>query len=159
MSLEVFIRSTDPSVVVPRLEQLVRADVGALSPLSYSVIGVADKKSKSDEVLSQVALGLFGGPMPGFLTVEFDLPADRIAWLRLSAGHAPGVTYCGPLTYLFSVDRPLAAEVGFQRRKALVLPPKFTGGPDADKLNAVPGLAGRVDKPSLPTSGETPRRL
>jgi hypothetical protein len=146
MSFEVFYRSTDLNVVVPKLEQLVRADVGALSPLNFSVMGVTPRKSAAQEFMSQFALGLMGGPMPGLLTMEFELPASRQAWLRLSAGHTRDLTYCGPLTYLMSIDRPIAAEVGFERRKALVVAPKFTGGPDAEKLNAVPGLAARVDK-------------
>lgn len=146
MSFEVFYRTTDPNIVVPKLEQLVRADVGALSPLNYSVIGVAEKKPATKEFMSQFALGLVGGAMPGLLTIEFELPASRIAWLRLTAGHTRDLTYCGPMTYLLSVDRPIDAEVGFEKRKALILAARFTGGPDADKLNAVPGLADRVDK-------------
>jgi hypothetical protein len=150
VTLEVFYRTTDPNIVVPKLEQLVRADVGALSPLNYSVTGVAEKKSATREYMSQFALGLVGGAMPGLLTIEFELPANRMAWLRVTAGHTRDLTYCGPMTYLLSVDRPIGGEVGFEKRKALVVAPKFTGGPDAGKLNAVPGLADRVDKVLVP---------
>jgi hypothetical protein len=146
MSTDVIYKTTDPRAVATQIELLVRTDVGALSPLEYSVSGVAQKQSAAKAFLDQVGLQLIGGRMPGLITLEFELPARRSAWLTVSAGHNRDASYCGSLAFLVAIDRQLTGEVEFEKRKAVVKAPRFKGGPEAEKLNAVPGLTKRIDK-------------
>jgi hypothetical protein len=150
LSTAVVYESVDPREVAARLEELVRTDVCSPSPLAYSISGVAEHRSAGREIASQFVHAALGGPMLGLLTVDFELPAMRSAWLRVQIGRLGRVSYCGPLTFLASIDRAVPEDVGFEKRKALVVAPRFTGGVTAQQLAAVAGLADRVDRVLIP---------
>jgi hypothetical protein len=143
--MDVFYKTHDPDSGAAQLEALVRADVGSLEPVPYRIVGAAGGTSQHTS-LSDMALRAFGGSPASLYSVEFQLPGHRRAVLYASMMRNADWAYCGSLAYSIQISRRPASEISFEKRKAVVVGPRFAGDEAAEKLNRVSGLAGRTDK-------------
>jgi hypothetical protein len=140
-------KSLDPDVVAPKLEEMVRADLAWPEPLVYRIVDTgAPVLTGARSVLADMSLNAFGGRTTSIFAVEFELPGPRKAWLTAFVNrHTRTWSYLGTMRYALEIGRPVKNEVVFEKANALGRP-KFVGGEEAAKLNAVPDLARRVNK-------------
>jgi hypothetical protein len=125
----------------PLIEEVVRGDVGAATPLPYDFMDEPDVAAGAEgtPVDLRQLIGL-GWTTVG--TIRVRLPWPRDATLSGHLVRFGLVTYVGSVRYSIELDRDLDAEVRFEREKGGG--PTFVGGAAASRLNAVPDLAKRV---------------
>lgn len=143
--MDVFFKTHDPVAGARQMEELVRADLACSSPVPYGIFGVQGAASKHP-ALSDYALRALGGRPTSLYSIEFELPGQRRALLLASMMRNADWAYCGSLAYSVLINRRIPQEIGFEKRKAVVIGPHFVGGEAAEKLNRVPGLTGRTNK-------------
>ncbi len=135
-----------PDKLAAGVEEIVRKDLGSASPLPYRVLDVADGKATVGSVLVDIGNVLGSGTVTPLLTVEIALAGSQPATLQAQLIRQGVGAYCGTLTFLFGLSKPVAGEVGFEEHKSFGTA-KFTGEPSlAARLNGVKDLAKRADK-------------
>ncbi len=136
----------DPAKLAASVEEIVRKDTGSATPLPYRLLDTTDGAATAASVLADIGHALGSGQMTPLLTVELDLPGAGQATLQARLIRQGVGAYCGALTYVFRLTKPVTGEVGFEEHKTFGTP-KFTGDPTAAaRLNAAKDLAKRTDK-------------
>lgn len=124
------------------IEEVVRQDVGAASPLPYAFVDDPEVAARAEETQGdwRHRLGLGWTPVG---TIRFDLPWRSGASVTVRLVQFGLATYVGSLRYAVQLDRAPDANVSFERdtRRG---GPTFVGGTAATRLNATPNLAKRV---------------
>lgn len=135
-----------PDKLAAGVEEIVRKDLGSPTPLPYRVLDVADGKATVGSVLVDIGNAIGSGQVTPLLTVEIALAGTQPATLQAHLIRQGVGAYCGALTYVFGLSKPITGEVGFEEHKSFGTP-KFTGDPGlAARLNGVKDLAKRTDK-------------
>jgi hypothetical protein len=128
--------------LAPPIEEVVRRDVGAATPLPYAFADGPELASRSEKTQSgwRRRLGLGWTPVG---TIRFDLPWRSGASLSVRLVQFGLATYVGSLRYAIELDRAPDSTVTFERDKRRG-GPTFVGGTAATRLNASPDLPKRV---------------
>ncbi len=128
--------------LVPPIEEVVRHDVGAATPLPYAIVDDPELAALAEKTRGdwRHRLGLGWSPVG---TIRFDLPWPSGASLGVRLVQFGLATYVGSLRYAIELDRAPDATVTFERDKRRG-GPTFIGGTAATRLNATPDLAKRV---------------
>ncbi|MGO8794607.1 MAG: hypothetical protein ACLQLC_07280 [Candidatus Sulfotelmatobacter sp.] len=146
--------SRDPQTVAPKVEELIRKELGAAVPIAYTV---AEGTPEPYTVGSALRTALVGGQLQFVFQLNFELPPPRPARLQVSmcelgTGCLAGTTlYSSRLSKFVGGEIALEPPNGFLREAALKAHPnnpyllswftrsnaKFVGDPEASrKLNA-----------------------
>jgi hypothetical protein len=128
------------SDLVPEIEEVVRHDVGSVTPLPCAFVDDPDVGAAGGQDDWRHRIGLGWTPVG---TIRIDLPWPLGASLTVHLAQFGLATYVGSLRYAIELDRTLDAKVTFDRDKDGGRP-TFVGGMAASRLNASPDLAGRV---------------
>ncbi len=128
--------------LAPPIEEVVRHDVGSVTPLPYAFVDDADVAARSarseDDWRHRIGLG-----WTSVGTLRFDLPWPQGATLTVELTRFGLATYVGSLRYAIQLDRALDTNAVFERDRHRG-GPTFIGGTAASRLNATPDLAKRV---------------
>lgn len=170
--------SRDPQTVGPKVEQLIRKEVGAPGPLAYTV---ADGSPEPYTVGSALKTALVGGQLQSVFDLNFELPPPRPARLQVSMYQLGTGCLAGATLYSARLSKSVGGEValeppaGVLRDAALKTHPnpylvnwftrsnsKFVGDPETSaKLNANGGLlklANKVARTESLSGGRTLKR-
>lgn len=134
-----------PDKIAASVEEIVRKDVGAATPITYRITGGDAAPASLTSVLADIGNLLGSGATTTLLGVELDLPGPRPATLTARMLRQGVGCYCGPLLFTVTLGRPVDGEVAIEDHKSFGSP-KFLGGSAAGRLNAAKDLAKRVDK-------------
>jgi hypothetical protein len=144
--------SRDPQTVAPKVENLIRKELGAAGPIPYTVA------NDSPEVCT-ITWALRGAPvgsqLQSIFQLNFELPPPRAARLHVSMYELGDGCVAGTTCYSAQLSKPVGGEValeppeGFLREAASTLHPnphltnaftsstKFAGDPEVSgRLNA-----------------------
>jgi hypothetical protein len=144
LSLDLTFKSSDVEVVAPRIEQIVREDLGLSDPVVYTLSDVVAPQSRSRGLLAFAKAATTGSKVSPLMTLALELPGPRKGLLRANVGQLQRASFMGALSFVIPIGKPLSGEVSLGKRGLLAVP-EFMGGPEAEILNKVPGLAKRVD--------------
>ncbi len=140
---KVMFRSHEVDKVAPALEEMLRAELGAPSPIPYEVEQGPPRDLGT--FLGEVARAAIGGTSDAIrlFTIYFNIAHPRPAQLRVMVGKQGIASYAGSLLYSCTLNAQVAGEVAFTEGK----PSTFTGDKEASaRLNANPDLLKRLDK-------------
>jgi hypothetical protein len=136
----------DPQKLAAGVEEIVRKDIGAPSPLGYRIVDGAGGTATVGSVLVDIGRVLGGGKATPLLFLEFDLPGPRPGTLLVTLARQGVGAYCGTLLFLFRLSKVVGGEVGFEPHKSFGTP-EFTGDADAAaRLNGAKDLAKKTDR-------------
>jgi hypothetical protein len=132
--------------VVPQVEEKLRKEVGASSPIAYQVQNSGAAGTSVGTVLGDMARGLFGGRPDALFTITFAINAPRPAQLQASVDRQGVGCHVGALLYSAKLSKPVKGEVTLEAPKMFGAS-KFTGDAEtAAKLNAKGDLLKRLGK-------------
>lgn len=135
-----------PDKLAAGVEEIVRKDLGSPTPLPYRVLDATGGKATVGSVLVDIGNALGSGQVTPLLTVEIALAGTQPATLQAHLIRQGVGAYCGSLTFVFGLSKPITGEVGFEEHKSFGTP-KFIGDAGlANRLNGVKDLAKRTDK-------------
>jgi hypothetical protein len=139
--------SQKPDTIGPKVEELLRKEIGAPAPISYDVESGDSKAYGVGTALGDMGRALFGGRTDVLFNLNFSLTQPRPARLSASVERmGPLGSYVGPLFYSTTLSRPAAGEVALEPPKTFGNS-KFVGEPaTAAKLNANGDLIKRANK-------------
>ena len=137
-------RTHDPAVFAPKIEELVRKDVGSALRLDYRVHNLNVPKASLGAILGDGATLQGGGDLPLLARVDIRLPwhapAFLMVWMRRYGVRAQ----VAGITFQFDLVRSVGGTAQLQLRPGTT--PRFIGVGAADHLNRVAGLAERAAK-------------
>jgi hypothetical protein len=136
-----------PEKVGPRVEELLRTELGSPAPIAYQVEeGDAGKTTAGAVLKEALALLLVGKQAVPLFTIHFDLAAPRPATLSVQMDRQGIGCHAGPLLYTTRLAKPVPGEVSLEDLKTFGSS-QFVGDPQAAaKLNADKTLVKRVNK-------------
>jgi hypothetical protein len=139
--------SQKPDTIGPKVEELLRKEIGAPAPISYDVEGGDGKAYGVGTAIGDMGRALFGGRTDVLFNLNFSLTQPRPARLSASVERmGPLGSYVGPLFYSTTLSRPAAGEVTLEPPKTFGNS-KFAGEPaTAAKLNGNGDLIKRANK-------------
>src|SRR5918912_2867888 len=121
--------------IAPKVEEIVRGDVGAPGPLPYQIEEGNAGSMTAGKFLGDIASGLFGGKSYVLFNMHFDFTQPRSAHLQATV-HRQGLgAYVGPLLYSTWLQKPVGGEIWLEDPK-MFGKSKFKGDPAAERLNA-----------------------
>jgi hypothetical protein len=135
----------DPGKIGAAVEEKVRKDLGADSPIVYRVEDAGLAATNLASVLVDIGNVLGGGKTSLLFTLIFPLSSASEATLRARVERQGIGAYVGSLLYTATLKKPVGSEVSIEGHKSFGTP-KFLGDASAAaKLNGA-NLAKRVDK-------------
>ena len=138
--------SQDPAVLGPKLEEVVRADLGATAPIPFRVENGDGKTLSGGAMLADAAKYLFGGKQAVLMTVSFDLKDPRPASVQACLNRQGVGSHIGSVMYHAKLSKPISGEVSLEEPKMFGMS-KFVGdAAAAEKLNANKDLLKRAGK-------------
>lgn len=138
--------SQDPAVLGTKVEEVVRADLGATAPIEFSLLNGDAKTASAGTMLADTAKYLFGGREAVLATVVFELKQPRPVSLAVCLNRQGMGAHIGSVVYQAKLSKPITGEVTLEEPKMLGTS-KFVGDPaTAAKLNANKDLLKRVGK-------------
>lgn len=134
--------------VAPKVEELLRKELAAGGPITYTVEGEGGGNVSARSVLNDVGSSLFGGKVTPALTIHFDIPQPQSTQLDVYMMRQGLGCVAGSLAYAAVVSKRIASEVSFGDDG------KFTGDADAaGKLNARKDLLKKCDAFAMKEGG------
>jgi len=128
--------SQDAAVVGPKVEEKVREEIGAGSPVVYTVEQGNAGPSTVGAFLHNIGTQLVGGAEETLFHLHFDLQQPRCAHLQVSLNRQGVGCHVGLLLYSAPLARPVSGEIYLEDPKMLGKS-KFIGDATAcAKLNA-----------------------
>jgi hypothetical protein len=138
--------SQDAAVLGPKIEEVVRADLGASTPVPFEVIGGDGKTMNAGTMLADTAKYIFGGKEAVLMTVAFDIEQPRPISLQVCLNRQGVGAHIGSVLYKAKIAKPITGEVTLEDPKMLGTS-KFVGDSTAAaKLNANKDLLKRAGK-------------
>lgn len=141
--------SQDPAVLGPKVEEVVRSDLGLNSPVPFEVISAADgngKRFDAGALLADMATHVFGGKEAVLMTVCFDLQQPRPVCVQVGLNRQGVGSHIGSALYSTKISKPIAGEVSLEEPKMFGAS-KFVGNAGvAARLNANKDLLKRAGK-------------
>ena len=137
--------SRNPQEVGPKVEELIRKELGSVGPLPYSV---ADRSAEPFAVGSALKTALVGGRLQSLFQLNFELPPPRPGRLEVSMDEMGVGCFAGSTLYSARLSKSVGSELNLVGRAGFFGKAKFAGDQAASaKLNAdseVVKLAGKV---------------
>jgi len=122
--------SQDAATVGPKVEEKVREDVGATTPIPYEVQAGDAGTVTVGSVAEDIGKYFVGGRANSLFTLNFSFSEPRVAQLMANVTRYGRGSYVGLLVYTTVLSKPIAAEV-------ILEDPKLGGDPAVSaKLNA-----------------------
>lgn len=138
--------SQDVEKVGPKIEELIRKEVGASSALAYEVEDGAAGKTTAGTVLAESVKLLFGGKETLLFSLYFNLSQPRPANLEVHVNKQGLGCHVGSLLYSAVLAKPVSGEASLEAPKTFGSS-KFSGDPaTSQKLNANGDLVKRANK-------------
>ena len=138
--------SQKPDVVVPKIEEIVRKDLGVETPVPYKVDEGDAGKVSVGSMLSDAGLALFGGKETLLFSVAFDIAAPRPVTLTTQVDRQGVGCHVGTVVFTTKLAKPVKGEVFLEAPKTFGTP-KFQGDAEvAGKLNGSKDLLKKADK-------------
>ncbi len=138
--------SQQPDKVVPKIEEIVRKDLGVDAPVPYTVDQGDAGKVSVGSMLHDAGLALFGGKESLLFSVAFDIAAPRPVKLTAQVDRQGVGCHVGTLVFTTKLAKPVKGEVALEGPKTFGTP-KFQGDADAaGKLNGSKDLLKLADK-------------
>lgn len=141
--------SQQPDKVGPQVEEKLRKELGASSPLMYQVESGEAGSTSASSIFSDMGHALIGGKSERLFTLVFDLPAltaPRTAQLRATVNRQGVGSHVGLLLYSTQLNKPVKGEVTLEAPKGFG-GSKFGGEVETSaKLNARGDLLKRLGK-------------
>jgi hypothetical protein len=138
--------SQQPDKVVPKIEEILRKDLGVDAPVPLAVEDVNVSKANVGSMVHDAGLVLFGGKEALLFTVAFDIAAPRPVKLTAQVNRVGIGCHVGTLVFSTKIAKPVKGEVALEAPKTFGAS-KFQGDVEAaGKLNASKDLLKRVDK-------------
>ena len=148
--------SRNPQEVGPKVEELVRKELGAAGPVPYSV---ADGSEEPFTVRSALKTALVGGKLESLFQLNFELPPPRPGRLEISMDQMGVGCIAGSTVYSARLSKSVNGEVNLEGRAGFFGKAKFAGDQAASaKLNAngeVVKLASKVARTESTFGGRT----
>jgi len=139
--------SQKPDTVGPKVEELLRKEMGAPAPIPYAVEAGDERAYGVGMAIGDVGRALFGGRTDVLFNLSFSLTEPRPARLSASIERmGPLGSYVGPLLYSTTLTRPATGEATLEPPKTFGSS-KFVGEPaTVATLNANGDLVKRANK-------------
>ena len=138
--------SQDPATLGPKVEEIVRADLGLTSPVPFEIVTGDGKKLGPGTFLSDAATHLFGGEEALLMIVCFDLQQPRPVSVQVRLNRQGVGSHIGSILYSTRLAKPIGGEVSLEEPKMLGSS-KFTGDATAAaRLNSNKDLVKRAGK-------------
>lgn len=131
----------DPQTVGAKVEEKLREELGATSPIAFSVEEQEGTGFSAGSLLRGAARALVGGRSDIMYTLVYTIPAPRPAELRAHVARQGIGCHVGGLLYSTRLAKDVAGEVVLDEKK-----PAFTGDGAAARLNGLSSLMKRIDK-------------
>ena len=132
--------------VAPKIEQLIRKEIGAGAPLAYTIEDGTAQTASVGSAFRDAATALVGGAAKELFQLDFQLPQPRPASLQVSVCRQGVGSYVGLLLYSSRLAQPVASEVVLEEAGGWGKS-KFVGDAAAcAKLNAHKDLLKRVNR-------------
>jgi hypothetical protein len=138
-------RTHDPAEFAPKVEEIVRKDVGSPVALRYRVESAEASRAGARGMLADIGRLAIGGRSVPLARLEFDLPWHREATLSALATRVGVNAIVANLWFEVVLGRPVDAPVEFTGAR-IGSGGSFTGGASAARLATVPELSKRVGK-------------
>jgi len=123
--------SQDPQKIGPKVEELLRKELGAAGPVSYQVEDAGAADTSAATMLKDAGTFLFGGSSTRLLTIHFHITQPRATDLDVHMNRQGAGCYPGSLVFSTASGKSVGGEVSFGDDG------KFTGDATvAAKLNA-----------------------
>jgi len=136
----------DVEKVGPKVEELIRKEVGASSTLPYEVENGGAGKTTAGTILAESVKTLFGGKETLLYTLYFNLSHPRLANLEVHVNKQGIGCHVGSLLYSTMLAKPVSGEAALDAPRTFGSS-KFSGDPLASqKLNANGDLVKRANK-------------
>jgi hypothetical protein len=138
--------SQDPAILGPKIEEIVRADLGLSSPVPFEIVTGDGEKLGARTFLSDAATNLFGGQEALLMTVCFDLQQPRTVSVQVRINRQGVGSHIGSVLYRTGLAKTISGEVSLEEPKMLGSS-KFVGDSTAAaKLNSNKDLIKRAGK-------------
>ena len=132
--------------VVPQVEEKLRKEVGASSPIAYQVQAGGAAGTSVGTVLGDIGRGLFGGRPDVLFTITFDINTPVQVQLQTSVDRQGVGCHVGTLLYSAKLSKAVKGAVTLEAPKMFGAS-KFTGDTEtAAKLNSKGDLLKRLGK-------------
>ncbi|MEI6123130.1 MAG: hypothetical protein WCQ95_05815 [Bacteroidota bacterium] len=140
-------QSQKPEVVAPKIEEILRKDLGCTQPLPFSVDAQdAPNDGMLGAILKDSRAYLFGGKEKLLFTVNFDLDKPQPATIHVNVNRQGIACHAGSVVFSTHISKTVKGEVSLEGPKMFGTS-KFVGEPDAcAKLNSNKALLVLVDK-------------
>lgn len=123
--------SQKAETIAPKIEQLVRQEIGANAPLAYAVENGEAGTVTAGSLLGDLGAAFVGGTVNQLFRLNIQLPEPRPASLQASVERQGFGSYVGLLLYSTRLAKPLAGEVMLDEPDPRTLQSKFVGEPAA----------------------------
>jgi hypothetical protein len=139
--------SQKPEVVGPKVEELIRKEIGAADMIPFDVEDAQGNHYSVGTALGDIGRAIFGGRVDLLFNLNFSLSQPRPARLIASVERmGPLGCYVGPLVYHTELSRPVSGEAALEAPKTFGSS-KFVGEPSlVAKLNGNSDLVKRANK-------------
>src|ERR1039457_5755057 len=129
--------SRDPENVGPKVEEIIRKEIGVAAPVPYTVTAGSPSPYTVGSMVKEM---LVGGQTDLVFQLNFELPQPRPSRLQVSMDKMGVGCFAGTLLYSTKLSKWVRGEVALEPPKTFGKS-KFTGDPEAcAKLNANSGL-------------------
>jgi len=133
--------SQQPETVVPKIEEILRKDIGVDAPIPHSVEDLNVSRANVGSMLHDAGVSLFGGKEALLFTVVFDIGQARPVKLRAQVNRQGIGCHVGTLIFSTKIAKAVKGEVALDQKS------KFQGEAEvAGKLNGIKELLKRADK-------------
>jgi len=131
----------------PKVEEIVRKDLGSNEPLNYEIVDQGiPKEGALSKILNDSASFLFGGKETLLFTVNFNIQQPRNVILSISINRQGIGCHAGSLVFSTFINKPISAPVTMEGPKVFGTS-KFIGDATAtSKLNSNKDLLKLTDK-------------
>jgi hypothetical protein len=103
----------DPQKIGPKVEELLRKELGTAGPVSYQVEDAGAGEISAASMLKDAGTFLFGGSTTHLLTIHFHLTQPRAADLDVHMNRQGAGCYPGSLVFSAVSTKSIAGEVSF----------------------------------------------
>ncbi len=132
--------------VAPRVEEKLRAEIGASLPLVYQIQGAQSAKATAGTVMADAARLLVGGSGNTLFTLHFSPDQPRSFQLLVKINRGGVGSFIGGLLYSIQLNKFIAGEVSLEKPK-MFGNSKFSGQPQvSEQLNQQDELLKQANK-------------
>jgi hypothetical protein len=154
--------SRDPQTVGPKVEELIRKELGAAGPIAYTVAEGSPEPYTVGSALKTAFVDLVGGQLQSAFHLNFELPPPTPARLQVSMCQFGIGCTAGSTLFTSQLSKSVGGEVALEPPPGFLRSSKFVGNPEASaKLNAnsdLLKLANKFARTECPFGGHKLKR-